>query len=273
VRTIVGVLAVVLVLATVASANVSLQLKDASAETAAAKLTEQAKVSVLADPAVSAKITVSLTNMPLEKALDAVCAGSDLGWYIVRLDLPKDTKPDAEQIARIVRLLVSMDSSTFVTEQPGGAFGARIQRPQDPEAIAAVAEGDENEKLTKVYLITEKDLKAAAKPATNVDRMLDIQRQSLKLMLKLSPDEMAQMMDRSMELFMNMDPQERAAMMNRTLLSISKMNPDRFKAMVGEFINSVKDIPPETLKALADMWGVEPNQMPGGGPPPPPMPR
>jgi hypothetical protein len=261
-RALLGILVLLLssVGAVGSDSSISLQLKDVLLETAAQKLSEQAKTHVLADPAVAAKVTVSLTSVPLETALDTICAASDLSWYLVKMDLPKDTEPDAAQVAGIVRLLAGMESSTFIAEQPRGTLKARIQRGGGAEA--------EPDGLTSVYLVTSSDLKAPAQPPGRVDRMIDLQRESMKLMFQLTPDEYTQMMERSMEMFMNMDPAERAAMMNRTLLGLSKMNPDKFHAMVSEFIGLAKDIPPETLKALADMWGVEPDQEPGGPAPP-----
>jgi hypothetical protein len=263
--------ALVLAVAVVSAGHadgVSLQLKDASLETVAAKLSEQAKAYVLADPVVNAKVSVSINNVTLEKALDIVCMGSELGWYLVKMDLPKDAEPDAAQVAGIVRILATMETDTFIAEQPSGPLRAQIRRGDasatpEVEPAAAIPDG-----LTKAYLLTSADFKTPAPAATRVDKMLDIQRQSMKLMLQMTPEETTEMMERSMEVFMNMDPREKAAMMNRTLLSISKMDPEKFRGMVGEFIGIAKDIPPETLKALADMWGVDPDQQDKAVPPP-----
>ena len=241
---------------------VTIQLKDAALDETAAKLAAESKTHVVADPDVRGAVTLSLKSISLEKALDVICTNSGLAWYMVKIDLPADAEPDAREIARVVRVLATMGPTTFIAEQPAGTPLGQIERSGASPAAGSPVEVKD---LTTVYLLTSADLKTPPKPPTRVDRMMDMQKESMQLMMTMTPEEMAEIMQRGMDMFMKMDPQQKAAMMNQSLNAITKMDPAKMRSMANEMQAMAKDIPPETIENLMKVWGWDPNN-----PPPPP---
>ena len=237
--------------------KLTLEVRDASPADVAAKLSTASGVYVLADPDVTGKITCGLVDVSLVDALRAVCKDTKLAWYTVDMNIPKDKVPDVAEVAKYVRLLSLLETDTFIARSANGKMIARADRIE-PKTEKPLKDGKPTG-LTTVYLISAADLKAPKEVKSNVDKMMDMQRDSMAMMASLTPEETTEMMRRGLEMYMNMDPAQKAALINSQLEAMTKMDPQVMHNVMTETQDIAQQIPQETLDKLMKVWGWDPN--------------
>jgi hypothetical protein len=180
----------------------------------AAALSGRFGVTVLVDPALAVASPPELPAMDasVEGAFAAVTRelpGS--AWRRVYLTEAQQKRlPSAEKLAAWVRTLEQLEPDRLVLQQ-AATRPATVYRKAEPlEALPALRRrggfGDQ-----PIYLILSTT--PAARGGTLEERLLDLQRQQIGLMLRLSPEQMAQTMAQTIRAFPAADAGTRARLM------------------------------------------------------------
>lgn len=170
------------------------------------------KAKVLVEPAIFA------ANPPKEPAgadnIDAALTAlvkdqKDVAYRTVYLKKADPTKQvSVEKIAASLRALDLLDQSEMVVANSGKSKALSVKKEEtiDPATIKDV---------DPVYVIyySPPDINAIGAGKAMQDRYMDLQRQSLQMMLQMDQSQMSDMMMQGMKLWMNLDPSTRSQFM------------------------------------------------------------
>jgi len=242
---------------TAAGPVVSIAASDASLKDVAASLTKQAKVPVLAEPALKATFSGTFNQAPLEQVLDFVAKSSQVVWQKVYVPA---TTPQASLLTTATATASALAGVTKT--QTGGVYDSEHKtvitlsaRPADSADTEAALK---TLGLTQVYLITAKppEPEKAAKSAEG-DTYTQLAQQQREQFLKMTPEERQQALEQSMQNELAMSPTERA--------EYAKARAEAFRALMQsdsptaqQYRQSMRD----TMRSLHDQ-GLMPGR-PGG---------
>lgn len=180
----------------------------------AATLSDRFKATVIVDPALLVESPPELppADAPIEEALAAVSAAlPGSAWRRVYLtEAQLERLPAAERLAAWVRALEQLETGNLVL-QDVAKRRATTYRKAEPLASLSVLRRRGGLTDQPVYLLYSTT--PLAHGGTPEERLVDLQRQQIGLMLRMSPEQMAQSMTPAIRAFPSADPETRARLM------------------------------------------------------------
>lgn len=181
-------------------------------KTAAESLAKKHEVRIVVDPLL---FVASKPQLPVGESLDdalkaLITPVRSASWR--RVYLLQSAAIDAEKLSAAVRSLELVEQSGLVLENP--ALGKATSYYKNFPVPAAFQQNlaDQQFEIKPVYVIYNAKANAEEDKSPE-DRMLDLQREQMELMMQMDEDSLSQSMARGMQLWNNFDPQMRTQVM------------------------------------------------------------
>lgn len=229
---------------------------------------------ILVEKLVSGKLTMNLTGVSTESALNAATKILKLQWRKVYVSDGSVLAKDADALAEQMRTVLSVRFPDIIIAEDGaGGSFMHIQRETAANQIIKIIPPAAGFKV--VYLITDdekaykKEIKDESKK--KVSNYVTSQKELLQSFLKMSPEERKAALRESMSMMSQMDPKMMAEMMNSiaeqdpefltrqgqmNMQALMNMNPEARRNLLRLSIKSnmevMKNMPPEFMKELQE---------------------
>jgi hypothetical protein len=201
-------------------------------KTIAADMATHYNVRIVVDPAIFIIVQPKKPDATLtvDKAMDALAAtAKDLAWRRVYLSQAQgDVVPAADKLAAAVRALDQVEQTGFVLENPLTAKATTFVKnwAVTPNFADDLTASQFNTRPLYVLYTT----KAFSDGRTPQERLADLQRQSMEMMLSMDPDQIADSVQQGFNMLMSLDPDTRARIMGMQMQAGMKM----FQSMTPE---------------------------------------
>jgi hypothetical protein len=182
---------------------------------------KQYQTRIVVDPAifVTSKPVAPDANLAIEKAMDALAGQvKNTAWRRVYLKQGAGAAlPALVKLADAVRSLDRVEQSGIVLENP--ATRRATTYVKDYAVSPSFKEELTNGQFSAdpVYVLYSTGLAAGAGGTTPQERMQNLQREQMELMMQMDPDQVAQAMQQGMQMFMSLDPQTRSQFMGNMM--------------------------------------------------------
>lgn len=210
------------------------------------KLAKAHDAKIVVDPAliVSRAPKEPSQGAAIEQALDELAAQiKSATWRRIYIHQGQmSALPAPERLAATVRALDLIEQGGVVLENP---TNRRItyfvkNQPATPEFEQQL----DAQQISKTPIYVLYNPSASADPNANKspeERMLDLQRQQMEMMMQMDPDQMANAMSQGMQMWMNLDPQTRAQffgnMMRAGMTMWQNMPAEQRQQMMQDMMN------------------------------------
>jgi hypothetical protein len=180
----------------------------------AAAMAERYQVTVLVDPALPMASPVSLParDAPMEEALAQIAAAlPGSAWRRVYLpEAQRKRLPSAAKLATWVRTLERLETGSLALQDPAARHEISYRKDEPAASLTSLRrQGGLAEQ--PIYLLVSTT--PSARGGTPEERLLDLQRQQIGLMLRLSPEQMGQSMARAIRAFPSADAETRSRLL------------------------------------------------------------
>lgn len=219
-----------------------------------AALADQHQVKITLDPTlfIAAKPQAP-KGARIEEALDDLVAKvKGISWRRVYLKQTEaNTTPDPARLVEAVRGLDALQHAGLVIENVAGQKASMFVKgfPVPPTFKDELEAQQFSSKA--IYVVYG----GGGTAGDNAARYMDLQRQSMEMMLQMDPQQLQQAMANGMQMFMNLDPATRSQVMGNMVRSgmqmFMNMSPDQRQGLIQE-----------VMKNMGGMFG---QGGPGGG--------
>ena len=201
---------------------------------------------LLEKTAADVKISASVSEIPLEETLTAICKAGEIEWRMiyVKADSPLLKKPDS--LASTVRLMAGLQFPDMLIEKTSKPENlVHIANKPAVDAIPISLRKDMG--MVAVYLVSNDDAAKVAsdKANSNVEKYKKLSKEAMDLFMKMTPEEREQAMESGIEQMQNYDPKYMAEMSN----SVFK-NPELMQRMMQGSESMLMQMTTEDRRAL-----------------------
>jgi type II secretory pathway component GspD/PulD (secretin) len=207
---------------------------------------------ILVEKIVSGNVTVNIKDASAEKALSAVTKTLNIQWRKIYVPDGSVLASDADALAAQMRTVLSVKfPDILITDAGAGGSFVHVQRQTAANEFLKTIPTSAGFK--KVYLVTddEKAYKKEVKDESKqkVAKYVADNRALLETFLKMTPEERAEVMKESVNMASQMDPKLLADMMS----SMAQMNPDFFVMQNRIATEALINMSPEARRNLIRM--------------------
>jgi hypothetical protein len=239
--------------------------------------------------AADVKVSVSVSDLPVEDALTAICKAGEIEWRMiyVKADSPLLKKPEA--LASTVRLMAGLRFPDMLIEKTSKPENlVHVANKPAVDAIPISLRKDMG--MVSVYLVTNDEAakKATDKANSNVEKYAKLQKEAMDLFMKMTPEEREEALASSAQRMEEMDPKYLAEMsssvfknpelMQRMMQGsnsmLMQMSTEDRRALIRSQMQMQQYVSPELLKLMKeDAIAVmkEMGKLPPDYQPPPPQ--
>lgn len=222
------------------------------------KLSDRYSVKVVTDPAivVTTMPTRPAEDASLNAALDSLAGQlKRTAWRRVYVKAAQaNAVTDPGKLASSVRALELVEHSGLVLENPMTRQATAYVKNYPVSGSFSQELEDQQFSQKAIYVLFSTDPRADASK-TMEDRMADLQREQMDLMMQMDPDQLSNAMARGMQMFMNLDPASRAQYMGTMMRAGMQM---------------FQNMPADQRQQLMQDVFQNAGGLFGGAPPPPP---
>lgn len=212
-------------------------------KTIVANLAEQHQAKITLDPMlfVAAKPQAP-KGARIEEALDdLVTKVKGIAWRRVYLKQTEaNTTPDPARLVEAVRGLDALQHAGLVIENVAGQKATMFVKGFPVPATFKDELEAQQFSSKAVYVVYGSGSGAAG---DNAARYMDLQRQSMEMMLQMDPQQLQQAMSNGMQMFMNLDPATRSQVMGNMVRSgmqmFMNMSPDQRQGLIQEVMKNM----------------------------------
>ena len=196
--------------------------------------------------AADVKVSVSISDLPVEEALTAICKAGEIQWrrICIKADSPLLKKP--ESLASTVRLMAGLQFPDMLIEKTSKPENlVHVANKPAVDAIPVSLRKDMG--MVAVYLVSNDDAAKVAsdKANSNVEKYKKLSKEAMDLFMKMTPEEREQAMESGIEQMQNYDPKYMAEMSN----SVFK-NPELMQRMMQGSESMLMQMTTEDRRAL-----------------------
>ena len=216
--------------------KVSIEAKNTPVKDFVSQLAQQSGASIVLDPKVQASVSISLKDVDLSQALDAVTKLNKLVWKKLQFAKPSDETVKLDQIKSAMLALASMPMMGLSVEDPASKTTAVFAKdlPSSPDTSGMKLPEGYSWMTVYVILASEpKETKPAATTALSADN-----KERLLQMAKMTPEERQQAFAQEMAAQMSLAPEVRRAIMADRMKAMSSMDP-QYRDQYREDMHSV----------------------------------
>ncbi len=225
--------------------KVSIDARSTPIKDLVADLSQQSGAAIVLDPKVQATVSISLKDVELSQALDAVAKINKLVWKKLQFAKPTDDTVKLDQIKSAMVALASMPMVGLSVEDPAAKTTAVFAKglPSNPDTSAMKLPEGYNWMTVYVILASEPTETKPATTGSTVALSADSKERALQ-MAKLSPDERKQAFAAEIAAQMSLAPEVRRAILADRLLAQFSMDPqyrDQFREDMHQAFHLVRD--------------------------------
>ena len=205
------------------------------------KVSKDTGARILLEKTADIEVSLSVTDMPIEDALTAICKPVKLSWrkIYLRADSPLLKKP--ESLAANLRLMAGLAFPELLVEK-ASVPECLVYMKQQPVVDSIPMNIRKDLGLVPLYLITndEKAKEVNEKVESKVEKYRKLQEEALKLFMEMTPEEREQAMALGAQQMQTMDPKvlgdmTRSVMKNPELMQrMSQQGMDMLFSMSAE---------------------------------------
>ena len=204
---------------------------------------------ILLEKTADIEVSLSVTDMPLEDALTAICKPVKLSWrkIYIRADSPLLKKP--ESLAANLRLMAGLAFPELLVEKALEPE-SMVYTKQKPVVDSIPMSVRKDLGMVPLYLITndEEAKKTKEKLDSKVEKYRKLQEEALKLFMSMTPEEREQAMAGSAAQMQNMDP-KLLGEMSRSFMK----NPELMQRMSQQGMDMMFSMSAEDRRAMIRM--------------------
>jgi len=228
---------------------VSFSVDDKKVSEATDQICKQAGVRILLEKTAEVKITANVDKVSVEDALGVICKAGDLAWRRIYVKVDSPLLKNPETLASTLRLMEGLKFPDLIIEKTS-TLEHLVHIAKKPVVDAVPSAMRKDMGMVPLYLITNDKAakKAKEKAESNVEKYLALQRESMELFMKMTPEEREQAMADGMGLMQQMDPNYMLAA-TRSLMK----NPETMGQIVQTQMQGIFSMPPADRQALMRM--------------------
>ena len=241
---------------------------------------------ILLEKTADIEVSLSVTDMPLEDALTAMCKSNKLSWRKIYLRADSPLLKSPESLASNLRLMAGLAFPELLVEKALDPE-SMVYNKQKPVVDSIPMKIRKDLGMVPLYLVTndEEAKKATDKLNSKVEKYRKLQEEALKLFMEMTPEEREQAMALGAQQMQNMDPKllgdmaksviKNPEMMQRMnqygMDMLFSMSAEDRRAMIRMqmqaqqyMTDEQKAIIMEDAKAVMAEMGINPGQPPAG---------
>jgi hypothetical protein len=239
---------------------------------------------ILLEKTADVEVSLSVTDMPLEDALTAICKPVKLSWRKIYLRADSPLLKSPESLASNLRLMAGLAFPELLIEKALEPE-SMVYNKQKPVVDSIPMNIRKDLGMVPLYLVTndEEAKKVKEEADSKVEKYRKLQEEALKLFMEMSPEEREQAMALGAQQMQNMDPKllgemSKSVMKNPELMQrmsqygmdmLFSMSAEDRRAMIRMQMQSQlsmtdeqKALIMEDAKAVMAEMGINPGQPP-----------
>lgn len=263
---------------------VSFSVSDEKVSKATDEICKQAGVRILLEKTAEVKITGNVEQVSVEDALAVICKAGELEWRRIYIKADSPMLKNPEMLASTLRLMEGLKFPDMIIEKTS-TKESLVHVGNKPTVDAVPISLRKDMGMVALYLITNDKAakKAKEKADSSVEKYMALQKESMELFLKMTPEEREQAMVTGMGMVQQMDPNYMTAathalmknpgmmeqIMQTQMQGMFQMPAEDRRAIMRMQIQAMQFITPEMRQlmqedAIAVMkeMGIEPGAMP-----------
>jgi len=229
--------------------TVTLSATDEKASEILDQICKQTGARILMEKTADVKVSVSVSDIPIEDALTAICKGGDLTWRKIYLRADSLLLKQPEALASTVRLITGMQFPDLVIDSASTGENVIYSRLK-PAVDAVPVSLRRNMGMVPLYLIAND--KAARevkeKPESRVEKYAKLMQETMKLFMEMTPEEREQAMAMGLQQVQQFDPNYMAEVTKSAL-----QNPGFMQQASQAGMNMLFSMSPEDRRAIMRM--------------------
>ncbi|HET6456516.1 MAG TPA: hypothetical protein VFI02_19090 [Armatimonadota bacterium] len=204
---------------------------------------------ILLEKTADIEVSLSVTDMPLEDALTAICKPVKLSWRKIYLRADSPLLKSPESLASNLRLMAGLAFPELLVEKALDPE-SMVYNKQKPVVDSIPMNIRKHLGMVPLYLITndEEAKKVKEKLDSKVEKYRKLQEEALKLFMSMTPEEREQAMALGAQQMQNMDPK----LMGDMARSVMK-NPEFMQRMNQQGMDMLFSMSQEDRRAMLRM--------------------
>lgn len=239
-------LAAVLVLSSLAWAqesekkdSIKISANDKLLSEVAKDIAQQANISIVVDPKADSKITTSVSNIDLAKALDLICKSADASWKKVQLAKSATDKVTLDQLKSSIVALASMPVAAIsVQDNEGKSSSVFAKSVPVKDDVSGIKLADGYKWQTFYVIIAKTDASSDIEDET-ASSDSDTEKIDPEEAKKLAGEGYNKARDLA-----NMSSDERRAAYKNEMMGYMGLTTQARRALMADEINAAKDMDP-----------------------------
>lgn len=213
------------------------------------RIVKQTNARILLEKTADIEVSLSLTDMPLEDALTAICKANKLSWRKIYLRADSPLLKNPESLAANLRMIAGLQFPELLVEK-ALVPESLVYTKQKPVVDSIPMNVRKDLGMVPLYLITndEEAKKVKDKLESNVEKYRKLQEEALKLFMEMTPEEREQAMALGAQQMQNMDPK----LLGEMSKSMMK-NPELMQRMNQQGMDMLFSMSAEDRRAMIRM--------------------
>ncbi len=228
---------------------VSFSVSDEKVSKATDEICKQSGARILLEKTAEVNITANVDGVPVEEALGVITKAGDLAWRKIYIKADSPMLKNPESLAATLRLMEGLKFPDLIIERTSTMENlVHVANKPTVDAVPAALRKDMG--MVPLYLITNDKAakKAKEKAESNVEKYMKLQKDSMDMFLKMTPEEREQAMVNGMSLMYQMDPN----FMTSATQALMK-NPGMMEQVMQTQMQSMFKMPAEDRRAIMRM--------------------
>ncbi len=211
------------------AAKVTLDLRDESIKDAASEIAKQTGADIIVDPQATGKVTLTLGDIELPKALDMLTKFNNLTWMKFQFARQEESKVPIDKLEAAALTLAAVPVVGLSVSDPVSKTATVFAKNLDSAPNTAAITLPKGYTWATVYVVmpAQPDSSAAFKDAgkADVDAISKAQVQMALEMAKMTPEQREQIYQDMWSAQMDLSPEDRQAMIRDQITAISNLGP------------------------------------------------
>ncbi|MCE5324606.1 hypothetical protein LLG46_15015 [bacterium] len=228
-----------------AAGKVSLNVSDMPIKDVAFQIEQQAGISIVVDPKAQASISVSISDVDVNQALDVITKLDKLAWKKLQFAKPADTTIKLEQLKSAILSLSALPMVGLSVEDPASKTTSICAKDLTKSPDTSGLQLPEGYTWTTVYVILnpEADAAQAAKVESDVDRISKAEMKNTVDMANMTPEQRQQVYASEMSAYMTLSPEDRQSLLAdrmRAMFNMSSQDSEQFRQDMHSVMQSLQ---------------------------------
>ena len=228
-------------------ALVGFSVSDEKASAATDQVVKQSGARILMEKTADVKITASVSDVSVEEALSVICKAGELEWR--RIFIPADSMllKNPDTLAATLRLMEGLRFPEMIIEKT--STREQLVHASNRRAVDAIPTSLRKDMgMVAFYVVTNDRAakRAKEKADSTIEKYSQLQRESMEMFMKMTPEEREQALAAGMVMMQQMDP----SFMLEATKAMMKMGPEMMNQIQEQQMKGFMSMPPEDRRAM-----------------------